>query len=416
MRKGFVLAIMLFIVGILLYPIRGMCQAMSNEEIMEELRALKGRIQRLEEQLDRKDQEIHKLKEETKKTAEFMTNVLDEEITEGGLLDKISERVLIGALVEVGAVYESVHNDDGTDEDFSDINLTTVEIGVEVDVNDWVDVEMAALYEDAIGNTAADESDIGLDVATVTFGNADACPFYVTAGKMYVPYGALLTHFPDAPLVDVPITLAFGEISEKAVLVGYEHSGLSVSGYVFNGEVDESANDNTIDDFGFDVNYSSPEDSPVKIFAGLSYISNVAEGLGGELHDTIVSDYIDGIAGYLHLGFCEMFLDAEYMTSLDEFAVGELSATSSGGEEPSAWNIETGYNWNWGKNLEIALKYAGSDDTAALGYPEKRWGLAFNQEIFNGITGSVAYYRDDFHSGDTRDDRDVLCGQVAVEF
>ena len=70
------------------------------------------------------------------------------------------------------------------------------------------------------------------------------------------------------------------------MLVGCEHSGLHAPGYVFNGEVDESTNDNTIEDFGFDVNYKAPEDSTVELFTGRSYISNVAEGLEGALHNT----------------------------------------------------------------------------------------------------------------------------------
>ncbi len=173
-----------------------------------------------------------------------------------------------------------------------------------------------------------------------------------------------------------------------------------------------------IEDFGFDINYTAPEDTPVEFFAGLSYISNIAEGLGGELHEIIVNDYVNGFAAYLHLGFADMFFDAEYMTALDEFDASEIASGSGKGAKPSVWNLELGYNWDWGKNLEIALKYAGSDETEALGYPDNRYGIVFNQEIFEGVVGSVAYYRDDFHRRDAtgRDDRDVVCGQVAIEF
>ncbi len=412
----FMRALLFIVAGLVMStPLPVQCMEVATKEIMKELNALKDRVNRLENELIRKDKEIERLKEDTAKHAAVVDTAEGEE-PDRDLLDTIADRVSIGGLVEVGAVYGATENSDGTDEDSSDVDLTTVEIGVEVEVNDWVNAEMVFLYEDAMGNTTADEGDVSLDVGTITFGNSELIPFYFSAGKMYVPYGAILTHFPDDPLVDQPMTLAFGEMSEKAVLVGYENSGINVSGYVFNGEVDESGSDNTIEDFGFDVNYTGPEDSAVELFTGLSYISNIAEGLGGVLHDATVEDYVGGLAAYLHLGFQDLFFDAEYMAALDEFATGELGGADA--DEPSVWNIEAGYNWNWGKNLEIALKYAGSDETGALGFSESRYGICLNQEIFDGVVGSVAYFRDDFHSDDTdgRDDRDVLCGQVAIEF
>lgn len=233
---------------------------------------------------------------------------------------------------------------------------------------------------------------------------------------MYVPYGAQLTHFPDDPLVDQPMTLAFGEINEKALLVGYGNRGLVVSGYVFNGEADEFGSDDAIDDFGFDLNYAPPKNRPVDLFTGISYVSDIAEGLGGVLHDGFVHDNVDAYAIYLHLGFKNLFFDAEFMTAMDRFANGELSGPEA--EKPSVWNMEFGFIWNWGKNLEIVFKYAGSDETGGLGYAEDRYGICLNQELFDSVVGSVAYYRDDFHRDDIddRDSRDVLFGQLQIAF
>jgi len=255
-NKGLMVAFLSFIMFGLLLPSAGICRAISNAEVMEELKALKARINELEEKLNKKDQEIEKLKKE-KIEHNDLTNVTEEMESEGGLLDKIMERVSIGGLVEVGAAYKSADKTNGTDEDSSDINLTTVELGVGVEVNDWINLEMAFLYEDPFEND--DEDNVNVDVGTVTFGSTEKYPVYLTAGKMYVPFGALLTHFPDDPLVDQPMTLLFGETSEKAVLVGLEHSGFAVCGYAFNGDLDESTEDNTIETFGFDANYTAPE-------------------------------------------------------------------------------------------------------------------------------------------------------------
>lgn len=422
MNKPWVLTFFSFIAVFMFGSDNGFCQQVSNEEIMEELKALKTRVRKLEEELNKKDAEIEKLRMRPSQK-EIVEDTEGEAMPEVGFLDKISDRVSISGLVEVGAAYEGVHNNDGSDNDSSDINLTTVEIGVGVEVTEWLNLETVFLYEDPFGNDSAGESDVTLDVGTVNIGNPEKYPFYVFAGKMYVPFGALLTHLPDDPLVEQPMALLLAETSEKSVLLGFEQWGLNVSGYVFNGDMDESASDNTIENFGFDVSYTAPEDYPFEMFAGLSYISNIADsdGLTEYLEENTVSvleDYVDGFAAYLHLGFRGLFLAAEYVSAMDEFDAAEIATGSGAGAEPSVWNIETGYNWNWGKNLEIVLKYAGSDETERLGYPEKRYGLGFNQEIFESVTGSVAYFRDKFHSddADNRNDSDFLCGQLAIEF
>ncbi len=412
-KTGFIFRWVVMI--ILLFPGVALCAQVSNAEIMKELKALKDRVNRLEQEVKNKDIEIRKLRGETKKALKVATLAKEKESVDGGIVDKIGERVSIGGLIEVGGAYQDVQYRDGTDDDASDINLTTVEFGVEVAVNDWVNAEMAFLYED---ETFGGESGFDVDVGTVTFRNPEESPFHLSAGKMYVPYGALLTHFADSPLVDGPVTLSFGEINEKAVLVGYEQSGISASAYVFNGEVDEYSDDQ-IGSFGFDVNYTAPEDKPYELFTGVSYINNIAEGgisegLAGAQDS--VSDYVDGFAAYVHVGSQNLFFDAEYMTALDEFNPADMTSGTS--PKPSVWNFEVGYNYDWGKNLEVAFKYAGSDDAGDFGFPERRFGIGFNQEIYENVMGSIGFFRDEFHSDDVdnRDKRNIAFGQVAVEF
>lgn len=415
MSKRLVFIFLWFVTIVLVFPGFALSVSVTNEEIMKELKALKTRVNKLEQEVQNKDLEIQKLREVTKRAANVNIAAEDKEHTEGGLLEKIGRQVSIGGLIEVGGAYQDVQYRDGSDDDSSDINLTTVEIGVEVNVNDWVNTEMVFLYED---ETFGGESGFDVDVGTVTFGNPEESPFHLSAGKMYVPYGALLTHFADNPLVDGPVTLSFGEINEKAVLVGYEQSGISASGYVFNGEVDEGSDDQ-IGSFGLDVNYTVPEDKPYELFTGVSYINNIAEGgisegLAGAQDS--VRDYVDGFAAYIHVGSHNLFFDAEYMTALDEF--NPVDMTSGASPKPSVWNFEAGYNYDWGKDLEIAFKYAGSDEAGDFGFPERRFGIGFNQEIYENIVGSIGFFRDEFHSDDVdnRDKRNIVFGQVAVEF
>jgi hypothetical protein len=335
------------------------------------------------------------------------------------ILSEPGERVRFSALLEVGGAWEQVDNRDGTDGSRSDINLTTFLLGIETGLNPWMKVLAVFLYEDpAFGQ----ETDVTLDVATLTIGNQEKLPVLLTAGAMYVPFGALLTHFPDDPLIDQPLTLLLGETREKAALLSFSHKGVNLSGYVFNGDVDEAGKGDHVEQYGFDARYGY-EGSGLEIMAGGSYISNLADsdGLTDALlasGTNVVQDRIAGLAAYIHLGFAGYFLDAEYMTAVDDFRPSELSTISGAGAEPSVWNLEGGYKFAWARSLEIALKYAGSDETEGLGFPERRYGIVLNQEIFENVIGSLAFLHDEFDEGDAqgRDERNILFGQIGVSF
>jgi hypothetical protein len=335
----------------------------------------------------------------------------------GELLSKVH----LSGLIEVGAAWQDVEFADGESEDASDLTLTTVELALEAEVNEWVNVGALFLYEDPTSFEGEnDETSVDLDEAVVTIGNTEEYPLYCSAGAMYVPFGGLLTHFPDDPLIDQPLTLLMGETREKAVLLGMEHEGFSVSGYLFNGDVNEEGEDNQIESFGFDANYAYDDEEGFDVLAGASYISNIADsdGLEDGLGIEEIADYVAGYDVYLHVGWADFFVEAEYMAAADDFEPSELATEDGDGAEPSVWNLELGYNWDWGKNLEIVVKYAGSDESEGLGFPEKRYGLCFNQDIYEGVIVSLAYLNDDFEDADVdgRDDRDVVYGQIAIEF
>jgi hypothetical protein len=295
-----------------------------------------------------------------------------------------------------------------------------MELTVEADVHEWVNGAITLLYEDA---TFGDDTSVDLDGGTVTIGNLEKFPLYLTAGKIYVPFGALLTHFPDDPLIDQPLTLLLGETNEKAALVGLEHRGFSISGYAFNGDMDETEGENHVKSYGFDGHYEFAHERGLELLVGAAYTSNLADAdsVTDELQGAGVNtlrDHVGGFNAYMHVGYGKMFFDAEYMTATEDFQPNELATGSGKGAQPAVWNFEAGYNWDWGRNLEIAFKYAGSDESENLGFPEDRYGLCLNQEIFESVIASLAFLHDKFGENDRdgRDDRNVVFGQIAVEF
>jgi hypothetical protein len=222
--------------------------------------------------------------------------------------------------------------------------------------------------------------------------------------------------------MDVPVTLAFGEINEKALLAGFEKWGLSLSAYVFNGSVEKNFDDaDAIDSFGIDANYTyESEPNELTLQVGASYLSNLADtdGISGVVPGTL-DRLVDGWAAYLSSSWGKFFLDAEYMGALDEFRVAELADENGMEAEPSVWNIEFGLNHDWWRNLEVAFKIAGSDEAENLSIPETRFGVVLNQEIFENTILSAGYLNDDFETdifdNNTEDQRSTLFTQIAIE-
>ena len=377
------------------------------QELIQQNRALTDRLTEVEQQLNE------------------MKSVPEPSRAGGvGFLSDLEDRITINGLLEFGAAYHSTDMNHGDFEHDSDLSMTTVQLGIEAEINDWVNAEMVLLYEDASGAIDAyedirDGTDFDVDEAIITIANKDVTPAFMKAGKMYVPFGARLTHFPDDMGIDSPLTLLLGETLEKAVLIGAEYAGFTVSAYTFNGDVEEAGGgDNVIETYGFDANYAfEDEDLGLDLLVGGSYISNIADSDWAEEvldhYDLEIDDYAEGADAYLHVGYQGFFVEAEYMAAVDHVNVeGEDLG------KPTVWNIEAGYNYNWWRNLEIALQYAGSDDCGSLRLPRDRYGINFNQEVFDNTVLSVGYMYDEYATDDDldRNTRDLIFGQLAIEF
>ena len=398
--------------------------AESNEDLSAKVEAMEKMLIELRGQL-KQQAEINK----TEQKEELQALIRDEvrglvpgedywtekaqELGEKGPIDKFN----FGLLIESGVV-DRDQNANGEDE--NDISLTTVSLSIEAIVNRWVTGETNFLYEDP--GFSDDDTSLDVEEGFLTIGNMDEFPVYAKVGNFYVPYGAVLTHFPDDPLMDSPVTLAFGELNERTLLTGFEKWGLSLSAYVFNGTVEKTADDaDAIDSFGFDANYTyESEPNELTLQVGAYYLSNLADTNGiSDVVPGTLERLVDGWAAYLSSSWGKFFLDAEYMGALDEFRVAELADENGMEAEPSVWNIEFGLNHDWWRNLEVAFKIAGSDEAENLSIPETRFGVVLNQEIFENTILSAGYLNDDFETdifdNSTEDQRSTLFTQIAIE-
>ncbi len=346
------------------------------------------RIDRLENELTRLKSSVAQEKKEDRK---WISNIMD--------------RVSISGLVEVEGFYTS----DYEDEDESDFELATAELGIDARIHDFVSSHVLFLWEEGEGE------DICVDEAFITIGNTEKFPAFMTLGRQYVPFGVFETS-----MVSDPLTLEIGETQETSVLLGFESSGVYGGIYLFNGDIDEKSGDDHLENFGASVGYSF-ETGDLGLDFSASYISSLGDtdGVSDVLPDDI-EDYVDGISLSGVLGFKGFTLIGEYVTALDEFEPGEMAFKQSGAE-PEAWNLELGYNFDVaGHDTTLAVACQGTDEALALELPETRYMAAAGMGFFdNLIFVSLEYaYDEDYDESDggSGEEAHTLTTQIAMEF
>jgi hypothetical protein len=320
------------------------------------------------------------------------------------LLQKINERVTLGGLVEV----EATASEDYEGANESDISLATVELGLDAEITDWVNGHILLLYEEY-------GSPLDVDEGFIMLGNLEQFPLYFAAGKMYVPFGAFETN-----LISDPLTLELGENSENAAQVGFEISGFYGSLYAFNGDIDETGEDNKIENFGVNAGYGFESDT-VSLNLGAGWINNIASSdtLTDYFDDTI-QDYVAGFTARMNIGYGPFSLIAEYLGAVDSFqALTELGFKGHGAQ-PKAWNLEAAYAVEIkGMETTFALGYQGTDEALELELPEERLLASIGMEIVENVYVGLEYLHDkDYSIGEegTGNDADAVTMKLAVEF
>lgn len=371
-------------------------------EIAQQKQQLEGapqRIERLEENLERKR---------------------DDGAGSGGWF----ENVEIGGVIEVEGVYTDPY--EGSSE--SDLVLATFELGIAAQVTDWVEAMASLLYEE-------DDTDLEVDLAMITIANPDVSPVFFSAGQFYMPFGAYETN-----LVSDPLTLEIGEARETAAQLGFIYQGFSGSVYAFNGD-NKVNGDNQIGSWGANLAFAQEREDLVWSF-GAGYISDLgdSDSLQGLVADNRAARWLEltesrpeaaerfsldptertgGWTANLGVVYRDLNLIGEYLSAVDRFDPHSLSFKDKGAQ-PSAWNIELGYQFQaFGKESVAAIAYQGTSEAINLELPERRWALGWSIGLFDNTALSFEYAHDtDYGTGDggTGNNANAFVAQLAVEF
>ncbi len=315
-----------------------------------------------------------------------------------------------GGLVEVEAISGEDH--EGTDS--SDVVLATVELFAEAHVNDWTQAQVVYLFEE-------DDTEPGeIDQAILTFGNPEASPLYLSAGRMYVPFGRFET-----AMVSDPLTLELGETRESALQVGFDTGDFYGSVFAFNGDTRETGDDDEIEHFGSNVGWASEYDGFDLAF-GVGYISSLADsdGISGAFEDNGVdsealTDLPSGVTGDVIFNTGPWTLIGEYTGANEEFDATDL-AFKGDGARPTAWNLEVGYVFTLlGRDASVGIARQETAEAVALGLPESKTLAALSVGVMENAAISLEYaFAEDYDVGDggSGEDGGIFTLQLAAEF
>jgi hypothetical protein len=337
---------------------------------------------------------------------------LEKSISEKKDLSKWLDVFSFSGLLEVEAGYEKYNPDASGEptEESSDIVLATMEFGVDAKLNEYVSGRVLFLWEED------DTEPVDLDEGFISISNADEAPFYLTAGRYYVPFGKFETYF-----ISDPFTQELSETNESAVMCGRHGEWIDINAGVFNGDINKTGKDDHVENIFASATYTLPEGSIEKLSltSGVSYLSSIADSkelskqfsdFDGDGKTDGLKDYVAGVSGYVTIGFEDrFFFVAEYVSALDDFKPGEL-AFSDGKLLPSAWNLELAYVSEL--HIGAGIKYEGTDDCGTF-LPESGFGGIVFWYPFEQTYVGLEYMNQEFENCDTNQ---IATAQLAYEF
>lgn len=335
----------------------------------------------------------------------------------------LTDNISLSGLIEVEAGFSK----DFDDVNSSDIVLATMELGIDGQLNEWCSGHIMFLWEED------DTEPVDLDEASITLGGTENYPAYLTAGKIYVPFGVF-----ESNMISDPLTLEIGETREGAVQIGVEVDGFYGSIFAFNGDISEGGDeDDTIEGFGANAGYVVENDDFCIDF-GIDWISNMldSDGLGdGFMEDQAefiganpggsyeLKDYVTGLG--IHVVFITgpFSVIGEYIGATDdpEFntddSLGTIAVEKC--DAPKALHIEGAFTTEAReKEVTLALTYQSTDNLGGV-LPEVRYGAAVRIGLADQLGLAFEYIHDEDYDEDdegTDESANTFTVQLGLEF
>ncbi len=314
---------------------------------------------------------------------------LKEKIDKPGTLGWLSDKLNFSGAIELDYSYANDSNtgDNTVNDSTSDLDIGTVELGLEAAFHEYVTGNFI-LKGEALDT---DDDRVFWDEATISI-QKEGFPFYFVGGKRGQPFGMLESH-----LINDPITQECYEIAKTGVTVGYttEPLGLDISATVYKGEELVSHLEETGYSFERDNSPTYEETNDLSSYIGNIAISPVDALMLSACYNSEPGDGDrNETAGMsVHYEIEMITLDAEYIAALKR----EKHFTDNKEYNESAWFATIAFQAM--EPLEIAARYEAFDDDITGeqdGHLTDRYSVGFAYTLFeknNFATNFMGEYR-----------------------
>lgn len=301
----------------------------------------------------------------------------------------------------------------------SGITLADADVYIGAKINDWIMANVDFVYEDpgAYGSVNQDHirNQDTLDEAYITLANFRESPFYLIAGREYVPYGLYVRH-----PITMPFTQLMTQTNATAAQVGViDASGFNGAIFAFNNKVERSEQlfPDTLPDFyvpngihrienggaqiGFRQDYADwGFNLDASYLANLNDVDYQAESLFSQ-HDSV--DGYSLVAQGHYMGFDG---ELQFTSAFDRFSPFDVcwketcTDTTAGrsGAKPKAWLIGLGYSFPvYGHDSRFGINYQASRqavDFGIAGIPKYRWQADYSVNLWKNTDITFEYVAD----------------------
>lgn len=301
-------------------------------------------------------------------------------------------RVSVSGLVEAQLSYVDPY----TAGNYTRFNFDSAELDLYVQATKWLSAYGAINYD-----PSKTTGQVFMNRGFITLGDLSVVPLYVSAGKMYVPFGRYASS-----MVTEPYTRDIGRTRVNAIEFGFQQPGDNAAHaevYLYQG-VDRYLSNQQYDnlEYGTEAGYQfNIQDWSGEL--GTGAISNLGDSSG--LYNTLFQGSnnllvhrVPAYDVYGSLSYKKLSVLGEYLTALRHFAATNF-AYNDNGARPSAFNTEVAYAIKtFGKPSSVGVGFSKTYQAVELGLPKNSYRAVYNINIIRNTNLAVEYRHDTNYS------------------
>lgn len=273
----------------------------------------------------------------------------------------------------------------------SDIKASKIQLTLDAEMSEQISSSITFEWKGKSSNT------VEVDEAIIKIAPKDM-GLQFSLGKQATPFGTYNSSF-----ITDPQSKVLGETKKHSVNVYYAMENIKISGSVYNGDVNETGDDEDhIDGYVARIDFNVNSDLSISS----SIISNIAESDTLESSDGVnsetntIQDFVAGFSANASYKFNNLQFDAEYITALDEFKAGELAFDNGNEYKPQTLSFEAKYDL--GDDSLVAGRIETGKDGGDV-IAEKTFGLFYERPLLQYLTFGAEYQRSEFETNEKID-------------